>query len=189
MKPISVMLRTISKKEAEEELRTRENRGDHIDRRLRCGIKAACILLSGCLQDEESFLSLIWHEINDSRLLTPCGSRTLKDVVQRMIEEDWCFKDLCSNLGLPAYKHNPCWFERCVRIDKCFDHSRLGWIAVTTVSDSIYSQSPEGSLYIYDGCHKALVYAHRLLTDKESYRPTPFLWLVTRHGLDDLPSC
>ncbi|MBA2227508.1 hypothetical protein [Thermogemmata fonticola] len=39
------------------------------------------------LEDEDSFLSLIWQESDPTRLLTPPGQpRTLRDVARRMIE-------------------------------------------------------------------------------------------------------
>jgi len=183
MRPVNLRVKVISKDIALRRLKEREGSGMEVDDRLRTAIEIACVLLDGTIQDKTSFLSLIWHEIDGSRILTPSGQpRTLRDVARRMIENGWTFDKLSLSSG--TVDCDPNWFSPCLGIYGDFDHGKLGWFAVTNVDDDIYRQSPNGSLYIYDGCHKALVYAYRLLTGVSQYEPVPILWLLTENGLD-----
>jgi len=74
------------------------------------------------LDDEQSFLSLIWQEIDATRLLTPRGQpRTVGDVAGRMLEHSWTFSSLSQSVGLPPTQHLPSAFESFERINSVFD--------------------------------------------------------------------
>jgi hypothetical protein len=116
------------------------------------------------LADPKSFLSLRWQAILASRLLTPPGQpRTIQAVIERMKVNGWDFDRLASQPSLFAGEHNPRWFEPCQGIASTFDYNKFGWIAIVPVSDSERQESPSSTFYIYDGCHKALVFGWLLL--------------------------
>ena len=154
--------------------------GCRVDERLIDQIRTSKEAFSMTLEDRESLLSLIWHEIDASRLLTPGDSRTLKDVVQRMIEKSLTFEALTTNLDFPKNQHDPKWFEKCALIDAKFDYELFEWITVVGATDQEHEQSPHGTFYIYDGCHKALVLSKRLLCNEIRFEPVEALLLVPR---------
>jgi len=153
-----------------------------VDKRLIDQVKTLeMVFLLITLEDEESFLSLIWHEIDASRLLTPPGgSRTLKDIAQRMTDRSLTFGRLATDLGLPKSQHDPAWFKKCVSIDTRFDYGLFGWTIVVSATDHEQEQSPYGTFYIHDGCHKALVLSKRLICNEISFRPVEALLLIPR---------
>jgi hypothetical protein len=163
------------------QLNDRAARGHHIDDRLNQSVRAQGNLFLFTLDDEDSFLSLIWQEIDPSRLLTPRGQpRTLGDVANRMIEESWTFESLSNPMGLPPTQHVPSAFESFETINSAFDFAEFNFIAVVAANDSERRQSPSGTFYIYDGVHRSLVFAHRVLTKQTSYRPIEVLLITPR---------
>jgi hypothetical protein len=139
------------KNEVLEELATKQGHGDHVDSRLIASIRNSQCLYLFRLRDEESFLSLIWQEIDSTRLLTPRGQpRTLKEIGNRLrARHD--FPQLASPLDLPSTEHCPSWFERCIQIDAAFDYDRFGWISVVHPTDGERGQSPDGSFACCSG--------------------------------------
>src|SRR5262245_60993528 len=84
--------------------------GHNVDARLRKELESG-ELYSLQLSDEESFLSLIWQDIGETRLLTPKNQpRTLREVAQRAVDGAHTFKSLSQSPGLSASQHNPAWF-------------------------------------------------------------------------------
>jgi hypothetical protein len=122
--------------------------GHHVDPRLIREVNAPGKLSLFTLEDEKSFLSLIWQEINPTRLLTPGGQpRTLGDVARRMIENSWTFSSLCRPMGLMPMYHDPAAFESFRSLDAAFDISKFDFIAVTPANDSEKRQSPNGTVW------------------------------------------
>ena len=120
---------------------------------------------------KNEFLSLIWHEINDSRVLTPENeSRTVLDVAQRMEEGNHTFESLSQYPSEPINQHDPCWFCRCVKIYNKFTYNKFGAMWLKEPKPDERKQSPSGTYYIYDGCHRSLVLGKRLL-EGEKYDP------------------
>ena len=159
----------------------REARNHHVDDRLIEAVKPPGCLFLFSLDDEESFLSLIWQEIDPTRLLTPPGlPRTLCDVANRMIEQAWTFASLSRPRGLPPTQHVPAAFESFDKINSAFDFAEFDFIAVMAANDSERRQSPNGTFYTYDGVHRALVLAHRLLTKQSRYQPVEALLIIPR---------
>jgi len=153
-----------------------------VDKRLLDEIKKGDLYLIP-LEDEHSFFSLIWHAIDDSRILTPQGqSRTLHDVTQRLIDNNYNFTALSSDLGLNSKQHNPKWFDKCKKINDNFDIDKFGWIAVTPATEDELRSSPKGTFYIYDGTHKSLVLAKRLLDKNIYFTPLECLLLIPRRN-------
>jgi hypothetical protein len=83
-------------------------------------------------------------------------------------------------LERPPSVHNPGWFERCIEMDAAFEYERFGRVAVVLPTDSERRQSLFGSFYIYDGVHRTLVLAKRLLSGQIHFRPLIALMLVPR---------
>jgi hypothetical protein len=98
----------------------------------------------------------------------------------RLRQRGHTFEALAGDLGLPREEHNPEFFKPCVEIDSCFDWRRFGWVAVVAANDEDRRQSPLGSFYVFDGAHKSLVLAKRLLAGETAYRPVEALLLVPR---------
>ena len=135
------------------------------------------------LEDEESFFSLIWQESDPARLLTPADQpRATRDVVSRLIANDYSFESLSKTLGKPRDQHHPEWFLPCVEIDRVFDFNKFGWVAVVAANDDGRRQSPGGSFYLFDGMHKTLVLAKRLMNKKTDFQPIEALYLVPRRN-------
>ena len=164
-------MKTISKDEVNKYLNCRKNRGLHIDSRLMDAIKKdKCFYLIE-LNDEESFLSLIWHEIDASRLLTPKGeSRCLQDVANRFNKRNYTFEKLSESMNLSANQHDPHWFEACIPINNNFEYENFGWIVIQEANENEMKQSPCGTFYIYDGAHKSLVLATKLKEKEIEYK-------------------
>jgi hypothetical protein len=154
----------------------------HVDERLIYAVKRARNLFLFTVHDEASFLSLIWHERSQSRLLTPRGQpRTLADVAGRMIENRWTFSSLCCPMSLPAEdEHDPSWFRSCKRIDAEFSFDEFDFIGLMPANDCERRQSPGGKFYIYDGAHKTLVLAYRLLAKQTAFRTVEGLLIAPR---------
>jgi hypothetical protein len=173
-------MKKVTHEEVRRVLLEREKNGLKVDNRLLIEIEKGDLYLI-TLDDEYSYLSLIWHVINDSRLLTPQGQpRTLRDVAQRLIDNNFSFSALSSNLSLSSGQHNPRWFDECKRIDDNFDINKFGWIAVTLATEDELRSSPTGTFYIYDGTHKSLVLAKRLLDKSIDFKPLECLLLIPR---------
>ncbi len=174
-------MRKIGRDSVRETLENRQAAGHHIDPRLLIEVDNEGQLYLLQFEDEASFLSLIWQESPPARLLTPEGqSRTLLDVSTRLIQKGYTFEKLSRDLGLSANQHQPEWFARCIHIDTGFDFAHFGWIAVVYPKDSEREQSPTGSFYIFDGVHKTLVLAKRLLKGETVFQPIEALLLIPR---------
>lgn len=173
-------MQTTDKGDILSQLALNEKCGEHVSRRLFTAIRDSQAVYVFPLNDEESFLSLIWQEIDATRLLTPADEpRTLKEIGSRM--QAWHgFSQLASALDLPKNQHDPAWFERCIPIDTAFDYTRFGWISVAHPTDGERRQSPRGSFYIYDGVHRALVLAKRLFAQETDFQPLTALLIVPR---------
>ena len=130
------------------------------------------ILFESELAAEKEFTSLVWHEVDKSRLLTPPScSRTVSDVVVRLIETGYSFEDLSRDLGLLADQHDPEWFRVCCKIYNNFDYDKFKcqpiWLRRLKLSEK--EQSPQGNFYILDGCHRTLVLG-KLLREENKIR-------------------
>lgn len=161
-------------------LKKREALGDHIDARLWHEIETPGHIYRLTLETVDELLRLIWQEADPARFLTPPGNpRTLRDVVGRLLQSGRSFEALVTNLGMPRSEHQPEWFRPCVEIDCQFDMARFGWVVLTPATERELSQSPTGTYYIFDGIHKTLVLAKRLLQGSP-YRPVEALLLKPR---------
>jgi hypothetical protein len=135
------------------------------------------------IENQELFFSLIWHEIEASRLLTPPGkSRTLEDVGGRFSENGHTFSQLATNFGKLPTEHNPNWFSGLEEMDNNFDYDKFGYIILTSATSEESKQSPKGSFYIYDGSHKSLVLAKKLKNGEIAFRPIKCFLLLPRRN-------
>jgi hypothetical protein len=174
-------MRRIAPDEARLFLEQHRQAGNKVDEKLmeEVGRQGQLYLLR--LEDEGSFLSLVWYQGPRVRLLAPRGEpRTLRDVARRLRQPGDTFEALSGDLGLLREEHDPNFFKTCVPIDSRFDYRKFGWVAVVAASDEERAQSQLGSFYIYDGAHKALVLAKRLLAGETKYQSVEALLLVPR---------
>ncbi len=133
------------------------------------------------IEDHESFLSLVWQEIDDSRLLTPPKQpRSLRDVAQRFVEGDYTFETLSLPLGLPPTKHQPEWFQKCLPIAESFQYDSFGFVTLMQLNDWERKQTPHGTFYIYDGAHKSLVLSTLLVKGDTIFQPVDAILLTPR---------
>jgi hypothetical protein len=174
-------MRPVNSSEVLRRLEDRAALGHHVDDRLIQVVKGPGTLFLFMIKDEQSFLSLVWQESDYTRLLTPLGQpRTLADVTDRMIKNSWTFASLSNPMGLPLTQHDPAALRSFEAIDSAFDFSKFGFVAVMPASDSEKRQSPSGTFYIYDGVHRSLVLAHRVLTKQSNYQPVEALLITPR---------
>ena len=153
------------------------------------------------LDTEDDFLRLVWMDsenILGSEMfnqLTPRNEpRTLKNVVER-IRNNYpydsphnIFEALNHKLSLlKQVEHkerslwsgksaNTMWFENCIIINGTFDHRLIGELWVRDLLTHELEQSPEGTYYIEDGSHRALVYALNLEFNAVEYMPVRIRW-------------
>ena len=133
------------------------------------------------LLDDERFLALLWPDVYGSRLLTPPDEpRTLDSVARRLMINGWSFDLLSEDMGLQEEQHDPVQFGKCRYIDENFDYERLGVLMLAPMTDDERMQSPGGSFFIYDGYHRSLVLAWRLLAGEAEYVEVPALLMVPR---------
>jgi hypothetical protein len=163
-------------------IQDRLNRGHHVDERLIREVQAPGSLYTVSFEDQATFLSIIWQECDRTRILTPGGSRTLMDVAGRMVDNSWTFSSLCNHMGFEPAWHDPAAFQKFEAISSSFDLDAFDFIAVTPATDSERQQSPRGTLYIFDGVHRSLVLAHRLMTNQSKYRAIEGLLLTPRRN-------
>lgn len=155
----------------------------HFDSRLLRELEREGQLYLFRIEDEATFLSLIWQESDPARLLTPNGRpRTLRDVGERLIGAGYTFESLAKSQGQLRSQHDPQWFEPCVRIDAAFDFTQFGCIAVVAANDGERTQSPCGSFYLFDGMHRTLVLAKRILKRETAFQGIEALYLVPRRN-------
>lgn len=153
--------------------------GHNVDSRLQSAVKTGDIFLL-TIADSDSFLSLIWQAHDDSRLLTPPGSRTLKDVASIVVQNDYTFPRLASNPPLHQRYHNPVWFQKCVPIAESFSYDLFSFIAITPANDNERKESPKGTFYIFDGTHKTLVLSTLLIRSKITFQGITAMLLIPR---------
>ena len=154
-------------------LRRHEAAGCHVDHRLCREVEQPGQMFVVAIRAPDEFLRLVWQSISDARPLVPVDSpRTLRDCASRLRSFGWQFRTLVER-GFP-------WFEKCVIIDVSFDYSKLGWIAVTPLIDGEKRDSPDGTYYVYDGVHKSIVLAKKLLRNELEFKPVELLLLTPR---------
>ena len=150
-------------------------RGFHVDSRLIAEVKKPGQYTLLALHEAGDFLSLIWQSVDETHALAPVGSpRTLRDCADRLRGFNWSFPDLI-NSG-----HQ--WFEQCVDIDDAFDISKFGCLALMHPTSNELQSTPSGTYYIYDGVHKSIVYAKKLLRNEIEYRPIEAILIEPRRS-------
>jgi hypothetical protein len=156
-------------------LRAHERRGFHVDSRLLREVDAPGCLSLLTLESQDEFLRLIWQATTDTRpLAPPGGARTLGDCAARLSAFQWSFRSLV--------EAGHSWFEKCISIDAEFVLDNIGWVAVTPSLPTELGETPHGTLYVYDGVHKALVLAKKLLHEEVSYTAVEALLLEPRRN-------
>lgn len=116
------------------------------------------------LTTADDFLSLVWQSIPEARPLVPVNQpRTLRDCAARLSPYGWQFDRLVQE------GHN--WFQACADIDEGFDYRKLGCIAIQVCLPQEKRETPAGTYYIYDGVHRSIVLAKRLLRREVGYKP------------------
>lgn len=174
-------MKRITMQEASDELQRHIDKGLHVGSRVLDEIKNIGSIFQFEIEDEETFLSLIWHEIDASRLFTPQGeSRTLKDVAQRFIDNKISYSKLATNFGLPSDQHNPNWFSNCQKINDNFDYEEFGFIVLTPPTNEEVKQSSNGTFYIFDGSHKSFILATKLLKGELTFKSLNCFLLLPR---------
>lgn len=147
--------------------------GLHVDSRLLREVQGPGEMYLLSLPEATDFFHLVWQSIEDARPVIPAHQpRTLRDCASRLAAFDWRF----DNLVRAGYS----WFSKCVEIDSTFNYSSLGWVALTPCKPSEQEETPEGTYYIYDGVHKSIVLAKKILRNEVTYKPLEALLLTPR---------
>jgi len=74
------------------------------------------------------------------------------------------------------------WFTTCIDIDYNFDIDKFESLFLTLLKDCEGKESPEGTFYIFDGVHRSIVLAKKLLIDEIEYTPINAYILVPRRN-------
>ena len=135
---------------------------------------------------EDEFYDLVfmnpspaWTDKPDEHefLLSICRC-TLKEVVGKVIEKS-SFRghdptNVFKNIGVVAEGENKPWFEHHACMSRCFERVRMGELWIRNLSDYSGGEKetcPNGSFYVEDGNHRALVYAMYVKLGKMAYNP------------------
>ena len=154
-------------------LLSRRQSGFNVDDRLIKEIQEPGDLFLITLNTQKEFLNLVWQSISATRPLTPIGSpRTLADCACRLKKFNWSF----SELQRKGYS----WFGKCVSLDAPFDFAKFDWIALVPMDEHERRENPLGNYYIFDGVHKTIVLAKKLLRREIEYKPLECLLLTPR---------
>src|SRR5713226_3379394 len=149
--------------------------GFHVDDRVLREIDQPGEMFLGNLATREEFLRLVWQSTDATRPLTPVGeARTLFDCASRLSKFGREFQPLVQ-AGFE-------WFRRCVDIDAAFDYGKVGLVALTPLNEQEKRETLAGNYYIYDGVHKSIVLAKRLLRGETEYEPVQVLLLTPRRS-------
>jgi hypothetical protein len=93
-------MQEVSKLEILRRISEKETSPDNVDARLKHAVCQSRSLYLFTLQDDASFLSLIWQESDGIRLLAPPRApRTLLDVGKRLMSAHFTFEQLVSPLA------------------------------------------------------------------------------------------
>lgn len=164
---------SVSSNEALAMLSKHVARGLHVDTRLFNEINQPGSISLLTLDTQEEFFSLVWQKNKDTQLLTPTGKpRSLWDCANQLVSHCWRFEDIVA-MGYP-------WFERCIAIDQAFDIDKFDWLSVTTLTGKEKKESPIGNYYVYDGVHRSIVLAKKLVRREIEYSPRKALLLEPR---------
>jgi hypothetical protein len=130
------------------------------------------------LVDKEKFLDFRLLDQKQSRLLTPPGKcHSLRAVVDRMQAHRWTFDDLASPIvGISETDHDPKWFEKCYQTD--FDPKKAHWIAITPYRSD--DETCSGPFSIFEGQHRSLVFAYRIISGQDFFSPRRLFILLPR---------
>jgi len=168
-------MRQVGVDEVLDTLNRHRDEGFNVDTRLLREVQGPGQMYVLSLPDTTAFFGLVWQSINDARPLVPLGQpRTLRDCASRLAAFEWRFDKLVE-AGYP-------WFRKCVEIDSVFDYSNFSWMALTPCNSSELQETPVGTYYIYDGVHKSIVLAKKLLKSEIKYRPLEALFLTPRRS-------
>lgn len=129
-------------------------------------------------EDQESFFSLIWHNVDASRILSENGSLLVGDVAQRMLDKGWTIEKLAEKEI--QGKYDPNYFRECLQIDREFNFSEFRLPTLVHPADSEKQRNPTGVFYLMDGTHRCLVLAKKLLLKEVEFQPVEGLLLVPR---------
>jgi hypothetical protein len=134
------------------------------------------------IDDKSGFLSLIWHQIDESRFLTPSNEpRTLQHVGDRFLNGRHTFQKLSDTHQTEPRERDPKWFRRCAEIVSAeFCYCKFGCPILGLPTADEEEQSPAGTFYILDGAHRTLVLATKLLEGEIEFSPVQALLLLPR---------
>ncbi len=166
-------LRVIDADTALDILKQHRRNGFNVDGRLVQEIHRPGKLFAVSLAAQADLFSLVWQSVDDTRPLTPVGQpRTIRDCAERLRVYDWSFARL-RDAGFP-------WFEKCVEIDSAFDYAKFGWVALVPTNEDERQESPTGTYYVFDGVHKTMVLAKKLMRNEILYQGVEALLLTPR---------
>lgn len=126
--------------------------------------------------------------------------RPLKQVAESVISrsgadrENATATEVFQQIDVVARFEKTSWFASHTKLSQCFEESLMGKLWIRNVADCNKEcrerkYSPEGSFYLEDGNHRALVYAVKCLlpNDKTEYKPVKAIhatsWDIAQGGL------
>jgi len=132
--------------------------------------------LVGTIENSRFFLSLEWLRQDGSRILTPSESpNNLRAVAERA--KGLTLDYLCTGHGWGMKHHDPAWFQPCREIYEKFNYECFTVLAITPPPGHTDLNSGR-PLAIFEGQHRTLALALRLLEDADFYKPVRTLILL-----------
>lgn len=166
-------MQQIASDEATALLQRHHARGFHVDSRVLKEVSQPGEVWMLRLDTIDAVFNLIWQSVNEARPIVPAGQpRSLRDCASRLSSHGWTFQALV-DAGYP-------WFAKCVPIDRDFKLENLGVLVLTLATDGERRDTPVGTHYIYDGVHRSIVLAKRLLLGEQPFGPIDALLLTPR---------
>ncbi len=158
------------KAELSNKLNELNNSGLHVNNKVIKAIKNA-INIKKIMLSEDEFFNLVWIQINGVRILSEKNKpRTLKDIVNKMNKNNYDFQFLASNQIFDQINHDLSWFEKCNNIYANFNFNKFKYLFLYSLNENERSSSPNGSYYLFDGNHKSLVYAKKIIDGDLKYK-------------------
>jgi hypothetical protein len=118
------------------------------------------------ISSADEFLALQLRDHDASKCLTPPGeSHRLRDIIDRMNAKGWTFEKLADDaLDLGNVKRDINWFKKLLDLDRKFEVAKMGPLALHP-REGLKERAPAlEALEVYEGLHRALVLAQRLLS-------------------------
>ncbi len=154
------------------EVAERRSKGFHIDDRIVKTIELPdrSPVSQVSLKSKDDFLRLQYHDNDASWIFIPSGfPRTLKDCVEGMLDKKLTPQKLAHDFGPP--EAHRAWFADKLSIYTNFDYNSFYSLFLLNFSGADRRTSAEANYIIFDGQHRSLFLAYKLMEEHVEFSP------------------